>query len=140
MPHRRGGRLLTRAALRLFLYASRVHRGRAGAARFALPRLREARYTGRMLLPIPLGFLLGRSTHTSPKVFEPDYTRIRCPECGWQPVKSDAWVCSPGCGHAWNTFETAGVCPACGKQWLRTACHKCGVWSLHETWYEHEGT
>lgn len=37
--------------------------------------------------------------------------RIRCPLCGWYPRKEDLWGCS--CGHAWNTFDTGGVCPAC---------------------------
>lgn len=65
-----------------------------------------------------------------------DFSRIRCPECRWQPSKADTWCCDPGCGHVWNTFETRGRCPNCGKQWQYTACHKCEKWSPHEAWYE----
>lgn len=63
--------------------------------------------------------------------------RIRCPECGWQPRKHDRWLCT--CLHAWNTFETAGLCPSCGKQWSETQCLRCGLWSKHERWYGPEG-
>ncbi len=65
-------------------------------------------------------------------------TRIRCPQCAWEPTRQDTWCCSPGCGHVWNTFETRGLCPACDKQWTHTACLRCDGWSLHESWYENE--
>lgn len=70
--------------------------------------------------------------------------RIRCPACRWEPRKTDLWHCGEcpypegfygGCGMAWNTFDTAGLCPGCGHQWLWTACLRCAVWSLHEDWY-----
>jgi hypothetical protein len=61
--------------------------------------------------------------------------RIRCPLCGWQPIKGDVWTCS--CGHAWDTFETGGVCPACLKQWETTACHGCSQFSSHSAWYQY---
>jgi hypothetical protein len=63
-------------------------------------------------------------------------TGIRCPQCGWRPDKGATWTCSPGCGHQWNTFETRGHCPECAKQWVETACLKCGQWSRHDDWYE----
>lgn len=87
-----------------------------------------------MLVLFPLAFLF-RRPETISKILEPDNTRIRCPECGWEPKKSDTWVCSPGCYHVWNTFETHGVCPSCTKHWDETACLKCSVWSAHEAWY-----
>ena len=62
--------------------------------------------------------------------------RIRCPKCQWEPAKHDTWCCAPGCGHVWNTFETAGVCPGCSKQWAETACLRCNAWSPHDDWYE----
>ncbi|HYL36356.1 MAG TPA: hypothetical protein VEV17_10625 [Bryobacteraceae bacterium] len=65
----------------------------------------------------------------------PSGPRIRCPLCGWQPGASDTWSCS--CGHAWNTFDTGGVCPACIQQWMSTQCPSCGGWSPHSDWYEH---
>ena len=63
-------------------------------------------------------------------------TRIRCPQCQWEPSAADTWCCSPGCGHVWNTFETRGVCPGCSRQWTHTACLRCSAWSLHDDWYE----
>jgi hypothetical protein len=46
--------------------------------------------------------------------------RIRCPLCRWSPREDDKWFCD--CGHAWNTFDTGGVCPACPphSQWYTT--------------------
>jgi hypothetical protein len=62
--------------------------------------------------------------------------RIRCPLCGWKPRAEDRWMCT--CGHAWNTFDTRGRCPHCGRQWLETQCLSCGGWSRHEDWYAAE--
>jgi hypothetical protein len=59
--------------------------------------------------------------------------RIRCPCCAWQPRARDRWSCE--CGCAWNTFETAGRCPACAVQWRHTQCLRCTRWSRHEDWY-----
>jgi len=70
------------------------------------------------------------------RLFEPDFLKIRCPRCQWQPQKMDRWLCSPGCQHCWNTFETAGVCPGCTKQWEATVCLRCHQWSPHADWYE----
>lgn len=66
--------------------------------------------------------------------------RIRCPLCAWRPRREDRWWCRPpGCGHAWNTFETAGRCPRCHYQWVVTACLACHRYSLHADWYERPG-
>ena len=48
--------------------------------------------------------------------------RIACPKCELEPKAVDRWCCSPGCGHVWNTFDTIGRCPQCGKQWKETVC------------------
>lgn len=64
------------------------------------------------------------------------FLRIRCPQCLWQPRKHDTWVCDPGCGHVWNTFNTRGLCPGCQRQWRETSCHRCRRWSPHHAWYE----
>jgi hypothetical protein len=61
---------------------------------------------------------------------------IRCPNCKWKPSKHDMWGCAPGCGYYWNTFETRGECPSCGKRWAKTQCTRCGTWSDHDAWYE----
>jgi len=59
--------------------------------------------------------------------------RIRCPKCGWRPRKTDSWSCR--CGCVWNTFDTGGICPECGRQWSNTQCLRCHEWSPHEDWY-----
>jgi hypothetical protein len=64
--------------------------------------------------------------------------RIRCPRCEWTPQRTDRWLCDPGCGEMWNTFETRGCCPGCSKQWAATVCLRCREWSPHDAWYEHE--
>jgi hypothetical protein len=89
-----------------------------------------------MLIPLPIGLLFRRAPRSTPQVFDTDGARIRCPVCAWQPDRKDRWMCSPGCGHLWNTFDTRGVCPACTKAWLHTACPSCTAWSLHDAWYE----
>ena len=58
---------------------------------------------------------------------------IRCPKCDWVPHRNHRWRCK--CGHGWNTFETAGACPACRFQWEVTACLSCGESSPHSEWY-----
>lgn len=65
--------------------------------------------------------------------------KIECPKCGWQPQPHSRWICS--CGTTWNTFETGGRCPTCGKVWEKTRCHPpfvggCEQWSLHLDWYK----
>ncbi len=64
------------------------------------------------------------------------FKKIRCPKCRWQPKREDRWMCGPDCLHSWNTFDTAGLCPKCGKQWEWTACLRCSQWSRHQDWYE----
>jgi len=60
--------------------------------------------------------------------------RIRCPRCHWQPGRDARWSCS--CLHEWHTFDTGGVCPACGRVWPETQCPRCEAWSPHADWYE----
>lgn len=64
--------------------------------------------------------------------------RIRCPLCGWQPRKESRWVCTAACQMMWNTFDTAGRCPRCHKQWQHTACLACHRFSRHVDWYEQD--
>ncbi len=58
---------------------------------------------------------------------------IRCPQCKWTPRTKILWACK--CGHHWNTFDTRGLCPACGYQWEITGCLQCGAVSPHPEWY-----
>jgi hypothetical protein len=88
-----------------------------------------------MLLLFPLGFLV--RPRRAADAARDRFVRIRCPLCGWEPQQHDLWACHPdGCGHAWNTFDTYGVCPNCHKQWEYTHCHRCAQWPPHDDWYE----
>ena len=68
-----------------------------------------------------------------PPVLSASGETIRCPKCNWVPQHNHQWRCK--CGHHWNTFETAGACPACRYQWDVTACLSCGEISAHSDWY-----
>lgn len=59
--------------------------------------------------------------------------RIRCPRCAWEPGRDSRWQCE--CLYSWNTFDTGGLCPACGKRWETTQCLRCKAWSPHRAWY-----
>lgn len=61
--------------------------------------------------------------------------KIYCPKCRWEPRAGDLWICQPGCNHEWNTFDTGGRCPKCGKVWLETDCLACSRTSKHHDWY-----
>ena len=65
--------------------------------------------------------------------------KIYCPRCAWAPGPHDRWMCLPACGTVWNTFETGGKCPGCGRRWTETCCLACVRWSPHEDWY-HDDT
>lgn len=66
----------------------------------------------------------------------PDGRLIRCPNCLLSPPSGFQWNCK--CGHLWNTFLTAGKCPACHFQWEITGCPHCGEASEHQAWYVSE--
>ncbi len=59
--------------------------------------------------------------------------QIYCPKCEWHPSAEDLWGCS--CDHAFHTFDTGGVCPACHNTWYETQCPACWGWSAHADWY-----
>jgi len=63
---------------------------------------------------------------------------ISCPKCGWEPDDTCTWVCDV-CQTKWNTFDTHGRCPGCGKVFIDTQCSKrrggCGEMSLNKDWY-----
>jgi hypothetical protein len=63
----------------------------------------------------------------------PQLLGVRCPLCGWIPRTKYRWFCE--CGHAWNTFDTRGICPGCQRQWQVTACPQCGEMPAHDQWY-----
>jgi hypothetical protein len=78
----------------------------------------------------------GRAAPGAARDADGDRLRIVCPRCGWQPSREDRWMC--GCLHVWNTFETGGVCPGCGRMWSDTQCLRCHAWSPHGDWYAPE--
>ena len=59
--------------------------------------------------------------------------RIRCPKCNWEPLPESRWQCY--CWHVWNTFDTQGKCPSCGKVHKHTQCLACHEFSPHADWY-----
>src|SRR6202000_964871 len=65
--------------------------------------------------------------------------RVSCPKCGWEPDDTCKWMCDV-CQTRWNTFDTHGRCPGCGKVFIDTQCSKrrggCGQMSLNADWYE----
>lgn len=74
----------------------------------------------------------------------PDFSRLRCPHCKWQPTAASRWCCADadfpefyfnGCGALWNTFATGGVCVGCAHRWRWTTCLRCAEWSRHADWY-----
>jgi len=77
-----------------------------------------------------------REETDGPTMRSPDGRLIRCPKCLFQPPTDLRWNCK--CGHAWNTFATAGKCPACQFQWEVTVCLCCGEISEHWAWYVSE--
>ncbi len=60
--------------------------------------------------------------------------KIRCPKCQWEPKPWSVWMCI--CNTVWNTFDTGGRCPGCGKIWKDTQCLACHKWSPHLDWYD----
>jgi hypothetical protein len=77
-----------------------------------------------------------RTEPRGPAMHSTDGRLIRCPKCQFQPSTDIRWICK--CSHMWNTFQTAGKCPACHFQWEVTACPHCGEMSQHGTWYVSE--
>lgn len=61
--------------------------------------------------------------------------KIFCPKCKWVPKASDRWMCGSVCRCIWNTFDTCGICPKCGRNWEDTKCLACRGWSPHADWY-----
>ncbi len=68
-----------------------------------------------------------------PTMRSPDGRLIRCPRCLFLPPTHLRWNCN--CGDVWNTFQTAGRCPACHFQWEETQCPRCGDISPLQAWY-----
>jgi hypothetical protein len=78
-------------------------------------------------------FLIRGGAGPDPAEGEHILLHVACPRCRHSPASADRWHCR--CGHVWNTFDTRGVCPACGYQWKETVCPLCGELSPHADWY-----
>jgi Zn-dependent protease len=48
-----------------------------------------------------------------------------CPSCRTAPLLGHYWQCGE-CRQPFDTFETRGVCPQCGAQFVMTRCLDCG--------------
>jgi hypothetical protein len=79
---------------------------------------------------------LHREDTNGPTMRSSDGRLIRCPKCFFQPSADLRWSCK--CGHVWNTFWSAGRCPACQFQWEVTVCPHCREISVHQAWYASE--
>jgi hypothetical protein len=49
-----------------------------------------------------------------------------CPSCKTAPHIGPNWRCSD-CTATFDTFETLGQCPTCGKKFAQTRCLNCGA-------------
>jgi Zn-dependent protease len=58
-----------------------------------------------------------------------------CPACGRPPVMGKFWQCS-NCQTAFDTFETAGICPSCGNSFQVTECAGCRTRSPITAWQQ----
>ena len=47
-----------------------------------------------------------------------------CPTCNTAPPIGNYWKCSQ-CQQPFDTFQTQGACPSCGRQFPVTACLDC---------------
>jgi Zn-dependent protease len=57
---------------------------------------------------------------------------FQCPSCNTAPPVGEYWKCS-NCGQAFDTFQTAAVCPSCRTQFPSTRCLDCGhLHPMHE--------
>lgn len=124
-----------------------------GALSLAATVVREIFASVSLRIPTPLSPLLllhdDRHARRTDTFFEAARRRssqaVRCPLCQWRPTAASEWLCDPSgtpeppfqaCGTVWNTFATRGRCPGCGHQWWWTTCHRCGVCSPHDEWYD----
>jgi hypothetical protein len=57
----------------------------------------------------------------------------RCPVCRWVPFSLRAWKCKK-CKIVWDSFSTAGACPACHHQHEETVCVRCRRTSKNVDW------
>jgi hypothetical protein len=64
----------------------------------------------------------------------PRHTDAVCPACHTGGPRGPFWVCEH-CETRFDTFETHGVCPACGAWYHPTACPHCGQAHRVEEWY-----
>lgn len=56
-----------------------------------------------------------------------------CPNCGKAPPAGPFWRCP--CGAQFDTFENAGICPHCGRQFQITQCLECGRPAPYAAWH-----
>jgi Zn-dependent protease len=68
------------------------------------------------------GFVQARQLEK--RMTAPRRTGWACPACGQAPLIGAWWGCSE-CGTRFDTFETRGSCPNCGRHFAETGCPEC---------------
>jgi hypothetical protein len=96
----------------------------------------SSRSRGGRIVNVGSSLELRREDTNGPTMRSSDGRLIRCPKCLFQPSADLRWSCK--CGHVWNTFWSAGRCPACQFQWEVTVCPHCREISVHQAWYASE--
>lgn len=66
----------------------------------------------------------------------PRHAGYACPSCHASPPGGPLWRCS-SCGHGFDAFSTASVCPHCRNRLPQIVCPSCGTASAIETWDRH---
>jgi Zn-dependent protease len=63
----------------------------------------------------------------------PRHDHASCPFCHQHPPQSPLWSCP--CGSRFDTFQTGGNCPACGRAFQTTMCPFCQQSSPIHLWF-----
>ncbi len=64
----------------------------------------------------------------------PRHGDCACPACFAAPPKGLFWRCDE-CGQYFDTFDSRGMCPACGMWYLQTRCIACGETHHVDRWH-----
>jgi Zn-dependent protease len=68
----------------------------------------------------------------------PRHGEAVCPMCRQHPPRGPYWGCP--CGARFDTFDTRGTCPACGRGFNTTVCPCCQQSTALNLWYPQNAT
>jgi Zn-dependent protease len=68
----------------------------------------------------------------------PRHPNAFCPFCREHPPQAPLWSCP--CGSRFDTFQTGGNCPACGRTYQTTMCPFCAQLSPLHLWFPQNAT